>query len=433
MKKIDSPQSNPSETDSPLSRRHFISWAGAGTAAIGAGVLLGKTPSALASGVRDRSHVPSHPGVPPGWANAFQPSSTLPEFPVREAPKMGEKIHEFTIELGISVHEIVPGVKIHAFTYNGTYPGPEIRVPEGDWILCHFTNRTPEIHTIHWHGMILPNEMDGIPNGTQWGVGPGQTFNYLFRAQPAGTHFYHCHNMTNLHVQAGMFGALIVEPKEDLVKKVFSYTREYTLLLSEVDTVMVERQMEEMLKMMGTMEKMNDDPKLMKEMNGRMMGWFIDKKAFLKAVEEGYVPPYVSAQRGRSVAPNFNFFLINGKSYPMTEELHIRSGENIRVRLVGAGASPHFMHLHGHDFWHVCQDGTPLQSPVRLNTIPIFPGTTSDIIIQGTNPGMWHFHDHSDLASTNNGVFPGGMMTMLMYDDAEEKGVRVPEIVQVSS
>lgn len=239
--------------------------------------------------------------------------------------------------------------------------------------------------------------------------------------------------MTNLHVQAGMFGALIIEPKEDLVKRVFPYEREYTLLLSEVDTVMVEKQMEEMLRMMSTMEKMNASPRLMKEMNGRMMGWFMNKKAFLDAVKSGYIPPYVAANTGRNMMPNFNFFLINGQAYPMTEELFIRSGENIRVRLVGAGAMPHFMHLHGHDFWHVSQDGSPLMAPVRLNTIPIFPGTTSDIIIQGTNPGMWHFHDHSDLATTNNGLFPGGMMTMVMYEDAAEHGVKVPEIVQVNS
>jgi len=396
-----------------ISRRHFISAAGAG----GAALVLGKPNSVWAQGVQKPGH----------------PAQTTPLYPPRQAPKPGEKIHEFDIEVGVSVHEIVPGVKIHAFTYNGTYPGPEIRVPEGDWVLVNFTNRTPEIHTIHWHGITLANEMDGIPNGTQWGTGAHQTFKYLFRAQPAGTHFYHCHNMTNLHVQAGMFGALIIEPKEDPIKKAFPYEREYTLLLSEVDTVMVEQQMEKMMRSMSIMEKMNQDPKLMKEMNGKMMGWFINKKAFVDAVQSGYMPPYLSSQAGRSPLPNFNYFMINGKSYPMTDELLIRSGENIRIRLIGAGAMPHFMHLHGHDFLQVAIDGSPLQSPVRLNTVPVLPGMTTDIIVQGTNPGMWHFHDHSDLASTNNGVFPGGMMTMLMYEDAGKFGVKIPEIVQVSS
>jgi FtsP/CotA-like multicopper oxidase with cupredoxin domain len=424
------------QTTQEVSRRDFLARAGTGGAAFGASLVLGAAQSAWASSDHSKPVAGGHAAAPTGWSNAFRPAATAPAYNPRQAPKPGEKVHEFDIELGISVHELVPGVKIHAFTYNGTYPGPEIRVPEGDWVLVNFTNRTSEFHTIHWHGIILANEMDGVPNGTQWGVGPNQTFKYLFRAQPAGTHFYHCHNMTNLHVQAGMFGALIIEPREpkdDLVKQVFPYKREYTLILSEVDTVMIEAQMERMLKEMGTMEKMSESPKLMKEMNGKMMGWFANKKAFLDAVQNGYIPPYVASQTGRSPTPNFNFFLINGKAYPMTDELLIRSGENIRVRLIGAGAMPHFMHLHGHDFWHVCQDGSPLMSPIRLNTIPVFPGATSDIIIQGSNPGMWHFHDHSDLASTNNGIFPGGMMTMLMYEDAAKYGVRVPEIVQVSS
>lgn len=370
---------------------------------------------------------------------ASEPSSTpssAPKYKPRSAPRPGEKVHEFDLELTISTHEIVPGIRIHAFTYNGTYPGPEIRVPEGDWVLVNFTNRTSEFHTIHWHGIQLPNEMDGVPNGTQWGVGPNQTFKYLFRAQPAGTHFYHCHNMTNLHIQAGMFGSLIIEPREshqDPIRNRFPYTREYTLALNEVDTTFVEREMERMTREMGVMAKMNESPSLMKEMNGRMMGWFIDKKTFVDAVNSGYVPPYVASKVGRVGMPNFNFFMINGKSYPMTEHLLIRSGERIRVRLIGAGMMPHYMHLHGHDFWHVCQDGSPLANPVRLNTVPVFPGTTSDIIIEGTNPGSWHFHDHSDISTTNNGIFPGGMMTMLMYEDMEQYGVNIPEIVQVSS
>jgi FtsP/CotA-like multicopper oxidase with cupredoxin domain len=421
----------PEETK-PLSRRDFFSTAGLTGAAIGAGLVLDGPSSLAASPGREKGSA-GHAAVPNGWTNAFHPASTTPAYPPREGPKPGEKVHEYDIELGISVHEIVPGIKIHAFTYNGSYPGPEIRVPEGDWVLVNFTNRTTEIHTIHWHGITLQNEMDGVPNGTQWGVGFNQTFKYLFRAQPAGTHFYHCHNMTNLHVQAGMFGSLIIEPKDDLVKRVFPYMRDYTLLLSEVDTAMVEARMEEMARMMTVMQKMSESDKTMKEMNGRMMGWFANKKTFLDAIKDGYVPPYMSSQVGHYQTPNFNFFMINGKSYPMTDELRIKTGENIRVRLIGAGAMPHYIHLHGHDFWHVSQDGSPLASPLRLNTIPVFPGSTSDIIIQGTNPGMWHLHDHSDIATTNNGQFPGGMMTMLMYEDAAEHGVKVPEILQVSS
>jgi FtsP/CotA-like multicopper oxidase with cupredoxin domain len=416
-----------------LTRRNFISVAGTAGAILGASSLFNE--NSLAAANHGEPVTVGNGSVPQGWVNAFHPSDNKPLYPPRQGPRAGETVHEFDIELEISTHEIVPGIRIHAYKYNDTYPGPEIRVTEGDWVLVNFTNRTTEIHTIHWHGIFLANEMDGVPNGTQWGVGYNQTFKYLFRAQPAGTHFYHCHNMTDLHVQAGMFGALIIEPKEDVIKRVFPYKREYTLLLSEVDTVMVEKRMAEMTQEMTKMQKMSEADNTMKEMNGRMMGWFANKSSFLNAIKTGYIPPYMTSLVGsyRTMSPVFNFFMINGKSYPMTDELLIRSGENIRVRLIGAGAMPHYMHLHGHDFWHVAQDGSPLASPIRLNTIPIFPGATSDIIIQGTNPGHWHFHDHSDISTTNNGQFPGGMMTMLMYEDAADFGVKVPEIVQVSS
>lgn len=424
------------QTKEPVTRRDFMTLAGTSGVAVGASLVLGKPLQAFAQeqaipGPGHANH-PSH-GSSKGAQQGFDPKATTPLYPPRDLPKPGEKIHAFDFDLRIVEHEIVPGVKMHAFAYNGTYPGPEIRVPEGDWVLVNFTNRTSELHTIHWHGIQIRCEMDGVPNGTQWPVGLGQTFKYLFRAQPAGTHFYHCHNMTTLHVQAGMFGALIIEPKDDPVKKVFPYEREYTLLLSEVDTNYVRKQMNEMMTMTDQMTVMSQSDRLMREMNGRMMGWFKNKKAFLNAIKDGYVPPYLNSRTGYVEPANFNFFMINGKSFPMTDELMIRSGENIRVRLVGAGAMPHFMHLHGHDFWHVCQDGAPLASPIRMNTIPIFPGTTSDIIIQGTNPGYWHFHDHSDLSTTNNGQFPGGMMTMLMYEDADKYDVKVPDVIQVSS
>src|SRR5262249_43530100 len=153
-----------------------------------------------------------------------------------------------------------------------------------------------------------------------------------------------------------------------IVKRHFPYEREYTLLLSELDTNYVRDLLNEMVVMGHHMQAMNHDPRLMKEMNGRMMGWFKDKETFLKAIKDGYVPPYTAPMTGMNRPITPNFFMINGKSYPMTEPLMIRTGENIRVRLIGGGMQTHFMHLHGHDFWHVCQDGTPLASPVRLNT-----------------------------------------------------------------
>lgn len=367
------------------------------------------------------------------WPSDFNPLSLNPIYNPRAMPKPHEPVKVFDMEITLGKHEILPMVESPMFLFNKQFPGPLIRVTEGDWVQVNLTNRSDEQHTIHWHGVEVPCEMDGVPFSTQWPVGPGQTFRYLFRAQPPGSHFYHCHVMTGLHAQAGLAGPLIIDPIDDPVAKTFPYTREYVMQLSEIDTNYVRDQMNEMSTMGQTMMAMNRSPEMMTQMNGRMMGWFMNKAAFLKAVKDGYEPPYTSASAGYMHPIRLNYFMINGKAYPMTEELMIKSGETIRVRLVGAGMMPHFMHLHGHDFWHVCQDGSPLASPIRHNTIPIYPGSTSDIIIQGTNPGHWHFHDHSDFCTNNNGLQPGGMMTMLMYEDAAKFGFDFPDIITLNS
>jgi FtsP/CotA-like multicopper oxidase with cupredoxin domain len=409
-----------------LDRRGFLSRLGLAGAAAGTGMALG--PSRRAWSEATGLDVPAT-----AWPAKFEPGATAPKYNPRELPKPGAKIREFDIDVTIAKHEILPKVEVHLFTFNGTYPGPEIRVKEGEWVKVNLRNKTPEFHTIHWHGIQLANEMDGVPMGTQWPVGPNQTFQYLWRAQPSGTHFYHCHVMTVLHIQAGLLGTVIIDSDDDIVKQYFPYTRDYTLALSELDTAFVREEMNGMIEMMGKMEAMNASPRMMTEMNGRMMGWFKDKQSFVKAVKDGYIPPYLASRRGKMRQLEFDYFMINGKPYPMTDPVMIKSGENIRVRLVGGGMMPHYFHLHGHDFWHVCQDGSPIAAPIRMNTIPVHPGTTSDIIIQGNNPGNWHFHDHSDLSLRNNGANPGGMMTMLMYEDAEAAGVKFKEVITLDS
>ena len=409
-------------TPEGLSRRRFVT--GLAGAATGMGLALSPRLAEAQPGGMDP------PGPP--WPARFDPSAVKPLWDPRALPQPGEKIHEYDLELTVSPHEIVPGIVTHMYTYNKTVPGPAFRVKEGDWIKVNFHNTISEFHTIHWHGMMLPNEMDGVPLGTQWPVGKNQTYQYLWRAQPAGTHYYHCHNMTPLHIQAGMYGALIVESDNDPIQKAFPYTRDYTLVLCEHDTNYMEQMMNSMSASMDVMDWMNRRGD-MSEMSPLMMGWFQTEADLKKAIAGGYVPPYLTANTGPAMKVNPNFFTINGKSYPSTEPFYIRRGETIRVRIINAGAEGHYMHLHGHDFWHVAQDGSPLAAPIRGNTVVADPGKTLDLIIHGSNPGMWHFHDHSDKGTTNNGMFPGGMMTMLMYEDADKAGVTFDPIVAISS
>jgi len=324
----------------------------------------------------------------------------------------------FRLFIDIFQHEVVLGFKFHTLAFNNQIPGPEIRVNRGDKVRVIFKNKTELNHTIHWHGLHVPWRMDGVPYVTQMPVMPGQEFVYEFVAEPYGTHFYHCHWGTLLHMQSGMYGSFIVEDPDDPIRKQFPYDREYTLVYSAHDSNFIREELNAML------ERMKERMYLMK--NGRFdkkrFAVFDTKEEFIQAVNEGYLPPYVVSRRSRAELPQPNWFTVNGKSYPMTPNLYIKTGENIRVRLINAGTEEHYLHLHGHDFWQVCDDGLPVPQPWQRNTLRLSPGKTLDIIIEGKNRGIWTFHDHDTRRVTNNGLYPGGNLLALVYEDlpAEE-------------
>lgn len=335
--------------------------------------------------------------------------------PPTDAPSDESAYRKFDIEVGIVEHEYLPGIRANVLAFNEQVPGPVIRVNEGDWVRVDFKNSTDLMHTIHWHGLFVPENMDGVPFITQPPTMPGQTFIYRFRALPYGTHFYHCHFGTPLHMQSAMHGAFIIESDEDPVRRQFPYDREYTLILNQQDTAMVRRELRHMI------ARMRERILLMRRGRtmDRVLGRFRDVDDFLTAVRDGWIPPYRQSRRGPPSSPNYNIYTMNGKAYPMTPVLRIRRDELIRVRIINAGAVEHYMHLHGHDFWEVCRDGAVLPHAFRGNTIPITPGRTHDIIIEGHNPGEWTFHDHATPRATNNGLYPGGILTILKYEDFE--------------
>lgn len=321
----------------------------------------------------------------------------------------------FDVDVRIVEHEILPGVKMHVFAFNGQVPGPEFHVNEGDWIQVNFTNHTEEMHTIHWHGVILPYTMDGVPMVTQDPVHPGDTFVYRFQAKPSGTRWYHCHWSTPLHAASAMHGAFIIHPKEDAIKKKYPYTRDYVMMLEAWDLDFIREEMN------GLLEGMKEVNLLMAQgkLDYKTHGFFKNYEEFKQAVESGdYVAPYLqSRSSGVEIKPNF--FAINGKSYPATKRLGIKQGEWIRIRFINASGLSHHMHLHGHDFYWVAQDGNELPEHRRLNTIHVEPGGTYDVLVYGDNPGFWTFHDHKTTQVRNNGIYPGGMLTVLAYEDFE--------------
>ena len=137
------------------------------------------------------------------------------------------KTHEYTLIAQNTTLEIAPGLRVDAWTYNGTVPGPTITATEGDRVIIHFINKTPLPHTVHLHG-DHPSQEDGVFEQ----VGPNATYTYDFIAEPAGALAYHCHVAPVMqHVRMGLYGAFIVYPKTPLPP-----AREYVLVNGEYDT-----------------------------------------------------------------------------------------------------------------------------------------------------------------------------------------------------
>ncbi len=126
----------------------------------------------------------------------------------------GFKVYELTAEE--IEWEVEPGRRVKAWAYNRQVPGPQIRVREGDRVRVVLTNRLSQSTSIHFHGLELPNGMDGVPFITQPPVKPGESFTYEFTVPNAGSHMYHSHHNAAIQVGNGLLGAFIVEPRRPL-------------------------------------------------------------------------------------------------------------------------------------------------------------------------------------------------------------------------
>src|SRR5687768_15402897 len=142
------------------------------------------------------------------------------------------KIVEVTLDARIASLEITPGVRTDAWTYNGGLPGPLIRARRGDRVIVHFSNQLPQPTTVHWHGVQVPIEMDGVPGASQAPVQTGGTFTYDFVVPDAGLFWYHPHVMSAAQVGFGLYGPLLVTDPGDPVK----VADELVLVLSDIAT-----------------------------------------------------------------------------------------------------------------------------------------------------------------------------------------------------
>ena len=127
--------------------------------------------------------------------------------------------------------EIADGQIFPAMAYNGRVPGPEIRITEGDTVRVVLTNEMEQSTSIHFHGLLIPNAMDGVPYITQPVVKKGETFTYEFTARNSGSHMYHSHHNAAEQVTKGLLGAFIIEPKDKTIEP--EYDSDYTMILND--------------------------------------------------------------------------------------------------------------------------------------------------------------------------------------------------------
>ncbi len=141
-------------------------------------------------------------------------------------------VKEFNLTAEHIVWEYAEGFQLESWAFNGQLPGPEIRVVEGDQVRIIFENNLPVATTVHWHGVDVPNEADGVPGVTQDAVQPGETFIYEFTAEPAGTRYYHSHGSHHgdeqQQIDMGLSGPFVIEPANYQPPD-----REYTVVLTE--------------------------------------------------------------------------------------------------------------------------------------------------------------------------------------------------------
>lgn len=223
-----------------LGRRQFLKALSASAGAVGVTALTGGK-LALA---QDHNMMPAgQDGSMPGWQMMDQHHEEGVNIflsNIGADPGFWGRPLEFTEEDGFKVFRLTcqeidwdtgGGTTIPAMAYNGVIPGPEIRVTEGDKVRVLVTNEMTQSTAVHWHGLIVPNNQDGVPFVTQPPITPGETYTYEFTVRNAGSHMYHSHHNAAEQVTRGLLGAFIVEPRDRSREP--EVDAEYTMILND--------------------------------------------------------------------------------------------------------------------------------------------------------------------------------------------------------
>jgi FtsP/CotA-like multicopper oxidase with cupredoxin domain len=276
----------------------------------------------------------------------------------------GQRVLSWDITMEIVDWEITPGKTVKAWTYNGTVPGPTLRGEVGDRIRVKFTNKLPMASDVHMHGMVLPNDQDGVAPLTQPLIMPGEEYTYEYVVEKPAVAMYHPHHHGQMQVPNGMWGAMIFSPPGG------GGTGEYQI------------------------------PR------GRTISG-VNIPADVKPVMEKNMVLNDAGVIGLS---------LNGKGFPATEPYNMKVGDWALFHYFNEGYQVHPMHLHQFPQLVIGRDGIPLESPYWADTLTIAPGERFSVLFQVDKPGVWVWHCHIlNHAESETGMI--GMVTAIAVSD----------------
>jgi CopA family copper-resistance protein len=258
-----------------------------------------------------------------------------------------------------------------ALTINNSLPGPVLRWREGDTVRLRVRNRLDEPTSLHWHGIILPANMDGVPGLSFAGIEPGGDYLYQFTLQQSGTYWYHSHS--GLQEQAGVYGAIVIEPKQPEPHR---YQRDYVLLLSDWSDQAPEQ-------LMATLKKQSDAFNYHK----RTVGDFIDDVAlhgWSKTVAErkNWAEMRMSPTDLADISAATYTYLLNGQPPDGNFTCLFQPGETVRLRLINGSAMSYFdFRIPGLKLTVIAADGLPVQ-PVSVDELRIAVAETYDVLVE---------------------------------------------------
>jgi len=337
-----------------MTRRQFL--IGSGAAVVGAALVSKAQASSLPEAPVQDKAMTQPPLVPPN-GRPYLPVVTLNGWSLPWREKGGWK--EFHLGAEPVKREIAPGMVGNLWGYNGQSPGPTIECVEGDKVRIFVTNKLPEHTTIHWHGILLPNGMDGVGGLNQPQIPAGKTWVYEFVMKHSGTFMYHPHADEMVQMAMGMMGFIVVHPKDPNLHRV---DRDYVFLINAFD------------------------------------------------IDPGSYTPRVNTML------DFNLWCWNSRAFPGIDPLVVRKDDRVRIRMGNLTMTNHPIHIHGHNFSVTCTDGGWVQKSAQWpeTTVDMPIGALRAIEFVADAPGDWAFHCHKSHHVMN--AMGHGVPTMIGVD-----------------